>query len=77
MFVQADYRGKGISKVILGKLEDWAIELGYTKSVLETGKGQPEAIGLYTKHGYSLIENFGQYADMPNSVCFEKRLMAD
>jgi len=77
MFVQADYRGKGISKVILGKLEDWAIELGYTKSVLETGKGQPEAIGLYTKLGYSLIENFGQYADMPNSVCFEKRLMAD
>ena len=77
MFVHPEYRGKGISKIILSQLEDWAIELGFTKSVLETGKGQPEAIGLYTRIGYSLIDNFGQYTDMPNSVCFEKKLISN
>ena len=75
MFVRVDYRGKGISKIILGELEKWATELGYGKSVLETGKGQPEAIGLYQNFDYSIIPNFGQYAEMPNSVCFEKKLL--
>lgn len=74
MFVLPEFRGKGISKIILGNLEEWATELGYSQSILETGKGQPEAIGLYQKMGYSVIENFGQYADMPNSVCFRKDL---
>jgi len=74
MFVHPAYRGKGISKIIIRELEKWATELGFTTSVLETGKGHPEAIGLYTKQGYDIIANFGQYADMPNSVCFEKRL---
>lgn len=74
MFVLPEFRGKGISKIVLGNLEEWASELGYSKSVLETGKGQPEAIGLYQKMGYTVIDNFGQYADMPNSVCFRKEL---
>lgn len=77
MFVHPENRGKGISKIILRELEKWAIELGFTKSVLETGKGQPEAIGLYTKLNYNQIANFGQYANMPNSVCFEKKLKSN
>jgi len=39
---------------------------------LETGKKQPEAIALYKKNGYKLIPNYGQYAEIENSVCFEK-----
>ena len=74
MFVIPDYRGRGISKVILEALENWAAELGYANSILETGKGQPEAIGLYKKFGYNVIDNFGQYADMTDSVCFEKKM---
>jgi hypothetical protein len=42
--------------------------------VLETGKRQPEAIGLYEKSGYKAIPNYGQYAGVENSVCFEKEL---
>ena len=49
MFVTPDYRGRKISKQLLGELEAWAKELGYSKAVLETGSGQPEAIGLYTR----------------------------
>jgi hypothetical protein len=41
---------------------------------LETGKKQPEAIKLYTKNGYFIIPNFGQYENIENSICFEKQL---
>lgn len=75
MFIESDYRGKGISKIILKELENWANGLGYSKIVLETGIKQPEAIGLYQNYGFKRIDNYGQYADMPNSVCFEKILI--
>jgi putative acetyltransferase len=74
MFVKKDYRGKGISKLILNELETWAKELGFKKSILETGFGQPEAIGLYEKSGYKKVQNFGPYTNMSNSVCFGKSL---
>jgi len=53
-------------------LERWAAELSYEKCILETGKKQPEAIALYKKNGYKLIPNYGQYAEIENSLCFEK-----
>jgi putative acetyltransferase len=74
MFVPHDKRGKGIASIILKELENWAQELNYKKCVLETGKRQPDAIALYTKNGYKLIPNYGQYIGVENSVCFEKGL---
>ena len=65
-------RGKGIATAVLNELEKLAAELGYAKCILETGKRQPEAISLYTRNGYVLIPNYGQYAGVENSVCFEK-----
>lgn len=32
------------------------------------------AIHLYLKTGYSIIENYGQYKDTPESVCLQKNL---
>ncbi|MDE3234453.1 MAG: GNAT family N-acetyltransferase [Bacteroidota bacterium] len=74
MFTLPEYRGKGLASIILQELEKWAEELHYTRCVLETGKRQPEAIRLYQKNGYSIIENYGQYKGVANSVCFEKKL---
>jgi len=74
MYVLPGSRNKGIATNILSELERWAGELSYAKCILETGKGQPEAIGLYRKNGYGLIPNYGQYAGVENSVCFEKEL---
>jgi GNAT superfamily N-acetyltransferase len=74
MYVLPENRKKGIASVILAELEGWASELSYSKCILETGKGQPEAIELYKKNGYTLIPNYGQYAGVENSLCFEKRL---
>ena len=74
MYVPPDRRGQGIAGTVLKELENWTRELKYKKCVLETGKKQPEAIQLYLKSGYSVIPNFGQYAGVDNSVCFEKIL---
>ena len=74
MFTLSENRGKGIARKVLAELEEWASELGYKKCVLETGWKQPEAIGLYKKCGYHVIPNYGQYAGIKNSVCFEKDL---
>ncbi|HUS01875.1 MAG TPA: GNAT family N-acetyltransferase [Chitinophagaceae bacterium] len=74
MYTLPGNRGKGIAALILQELENWAADLGYEKCILETGKKQPEAIRLYQKNGYNVIRNYGQYANIENSVCFEKKL---
>lgn len=74
MFTRPEARGKGLASRVLTELEAWAVELGYEKCVLETGKRQVEAVELYKKKGYSLIPNYGQYIGIENSVCFQKDL---
>ena len=74
MYTLPEFRGKGIATKVLIELEKWVNELGYEKCILETGEKQPEAIALYKKNGYKLIPNFGQYAEVENSVCFEKEM---
>jgi putative acetyltransferase len=74
MYVSQNSRKKGIASKILKELELWALELSCSKCILETGKRQPEAIALYNKNGYKLISNYGQYAEVENSVCFSKDL---
>ena len=74
MFVNQSRRRRGLSTKVLSSLEDWAVELGYSRAVLETGLAQPEAIGLYKKCGYRTIDNYGPYVGMDESVCLAKEL---
>lgn len=74
MYVLPEARGKRLATLILKELENWAFELGYKICILETGKRQPEAIALYTKNGYEVITNYGQYNGIENSVCFQKNV---
>lgn len=74
MFVLPEQRGKGIAHQILQELENWAKELDFNCCVLETGKKQVEAIGLYQKAGYHIISNYGQYIGMENSICMQKEI---
>ncbi len=74
MYVPPEHRGKGIASKLLKELEQWIKDLNYSRCVLETGKKQPEAIALYKKHGYQIIPPYGQYKNVENSVCFEKKL---
>lgn len=74
MYTNKEARGKGFATKILLELEAWAKELGYKNTVLETGKRQEDAVGLYKKNGYKITENFGPYIGVDNSVCFIKTL---
>jgi len=75
MFTLPEARGQGIAVRVLAELEAWAAELSYKKCVLETGINQPEAIALYGKCAYRQIPNYGQYAGVETSLCFEKEMM--
>lgn len=74
MFTDTSCRGKGLASRVLQELECWAKELGYESCKLETGKRMPDAVQFYEKHGYRVIPNYGQYAGVENSICFEKLL---
>lgn len=74
MYVRPDHRGTGAASKILSALEDWAREEGNKRCILETGDRQLEAVRFYHKSGYQRIPNYGQYAQMENSNCFEKRI---
>lgn len=74
MFTSKENRGKGFASRILTELEQWAKEMLFTRCILETGIRQPEAINLYKKNSYTVIENYGQYTNVHESVCFEKKM---
>ena len=74
MFVKPGCRGQKIARLILDALEKWAIELNIFVTVLETGTKQAEAIHLYLKSGYIVVENYGPYKDLQESVCMQKNL---
>jgi len=75
MYVLPEARGQGLATLILKELEKWAAALNYRNCVLETGRRQPEAIALYTKNGYNIIPNYGQYEGVKNSICFQKTIL--
>jgi putative acetyltransferase len=77
MYVKEEARGQGIAKAILIALEEWALEEGKERAILETGINQPEAISLYKKIGYEQIENFGPYLNCSESVCMGKDLIRE
>ncbi len=74
MFTSEKARGKGLASQILKALEIWAKELSFNRCILETGIRQVEAVHLYKKNKYKIIENYGQYTGLEESICFEKHL---
>jgi len=74
MYVRPEYRGRGLSRRILDDLEKWAAELHYSRIILETGQMLKEAHGLYRSSGFQIIENYGPYKGITESLCFEKTI---
>jgi putative acetyltransferase len=75
MYVEPEFRGRGIGRRLLAALEEAARQAAYKTVRLETGTGQPEAIRLYEAAGYYRIDCYGYYRHDPRSVCFEKVLV--
>jgi GNAT superfamily N-acetyltransferase len=74
MYTVDSVRGAGVGRALLGALEQYALDQGWTVLRLETGPLQHEAIGLYTSAGYEPIAPFGPYVGAPQSLCFERKL---
>ena len=62
MFVRERVRGRGFGRIVLATLEASAAAAGADWILLETGRPQVAAIGLYRSGGYIDIEPFGHYA---------------
>lgn len=76
LFVRPEFRGRGLSGVVVAELERVARSLGLERIVLETGDRLTAAIALYSSRGYDRIPNYGPYADDPSSFCFALDLRA-
>ena len=74
VFVKEEYRNKGIANELMELLENAAREQGYRYLILESGAPLVAAMALYRKIGYKVIQNYGQYRDMPDSICMKKKL---
>jgi GNAT superfamily N-acetyltransferase len=74
MYVSPPFRGRGLAKTILIRLEQTARTVGCRLMILETGLAQPEALGLYRSSGYRDVPAFGHYAGYPLSVHLGKQL---
>lgn len=72
MFVLPEAREKGIASKIVNELENWAKEEGYSSCILETSSRLQNAIALYTKLGFEITPNYGQYIGIQSSVCMKK-----
>jgi ribosomal protein S18 acetylase RimI-like enzyme len=74
MYIRPSFRGRGLAKLALRRLEETAAARGVKLLRLETGIHQTEAIGLYERYGFQRIGPFGEYRDDPLSLYFEKRV---
>lgn len=79
MFVLPSHQGRGISKLLLRRLEEYAVEnLQVDVIVMETGLRQKASLRLYEGMGYQRRSMFGQYVGADpesggDSACLEKR----
>jgi putative acetyltransferase len=74
MLVRPAFRGLGISRRVLERLEQIACQRGAQKLVLMCGPRQPEALRLYESSGYARRSAYGKHHDHPLSIFFEKLL---
>jgi putative acetyltransferase len=75
VYVSPKGRGLGLAKLLLARLEKEARVHGLRVLRLETGRYQPEALGLFESLGFRLRGPFGDYpTDDPNSIFMEKSL---
>lgn len=74
LFVRPGHRGRGVSRRLLGWLEESARDSGVAWMVLETNTAHPEAIRLYRSAGYEPVPDYGHYADEPETVSLGREL---
>lgn len=67
MWVDATARGAGLGRLLLGGLEQLALDLGHRRVLLDTHLALGEAVALYERSGYERVE---RYNDNPYAQAF-------
>lgn len=67
-------RGLGVASKLLESLERYALKKGFNTICLETGIKHYSALSFYKKHGYVVVNNFGDYQPNKVSVYMKKKL---
>jgi GNAT superfamily N-acetyltransferase len=76
VYVEPAFRRRGIAQLVVAALEVGAAAAGHAEVVLNTGREQPEALGLYAELGYRPVPGYGTYACAPGAVFLGKALTA-
>ena len=74
VWVQPEYRRQHIAGKLMQLVEQKAKEQGFARVILQTRPQMTEAVGMYTKRGYKLIENYPPYDKLVGAVCYAKEL---
>ena len=74
VWVQPEYRRQHIADKMMQLVEQKAKEQGFARVILQTRPQMTEAVAMYTKRGYKLIENYPPYDKLAGAVCYEKIL---
>ncbi len=74
IYTDPAFHGMGLGEEIVRRLEARAKIQGFGWCILETGEPLEAACHIYHKLGYRVIPNYGQYIDMPESICMQKKI---
>ena len=76
VWVEPEYRRHHLAQEIMIRIEEKASRLGFKRVILQTRPIMEDAVGLYEKLGYTLIENYPPYDKLKGAICFAKELRA-
>jgi ribosomal protein S18 acetylase RimI-like enzyme len=75
IYVEPQYRRRGVATAIIELLENHILASGYTQALLETARTTGDSKALYLSLGYREIPYYGSPAGAENCRCFLKELM--
>lgn len=70
VFVRPEFRGQGLSYLLIDDAHRVAAERGFEQIVLVTGVEQPEAVAVYKRRGYAPLEPYGFNAQFETSLFY-------
>ena len=74
VYVLPKYRKMGVANLLVNYCEETAKKQNFIYIRLETGITMYEAIQLYKKRNYSIIENYENFVNDELCCCMEKKL---
>ena len=74
VWVEPDCRGKKIATQLMEHIEEKARLKGFKRAILQTRPIMTDAVGLYEKRGYVLVDNYPPYDKLEGAICMALNL---